>query len=95
METYLVFTLKRIGNCDINLGSIECTMSWVELPRDSLAAEFIQGFRQHSFGSIPSLDLPKEGFGTGRKLQLEGETKLAVHGLEKVKESGDLLVDLS
>ena len=87
----LVLTLECIGDGYVNLGAVESTVTRVELPRRGAlgsVAELVECGSETGLGVVPGGHIAKMALGASGQLHLEGEAKVAVDGLEEVKERG-------
>ena len=89
----LVYTTKAVQHLNINLGTIERSVTRVDLPVAS-TDELVQGLAEVLLGLIPQLDFSHGLLGTSGQLQLEGHTEDAVDMAHEVQHTTDLLLDL-
>ena len=93
--TALVLTLQRIKQGDINLGTVESTITRVELPLSAgLLGEGLEGFLKFLLGSIPCSDITNVLLRSGRKLELESEAENSVDAAQEVESRLDFLSNL-
>jgi hypothetical protein len=90
-STTLMRSLQGIEHLDINLGSIESTITWVLLPGLS---ELVEGLSESSLSLVPHGIVSKLVSWTGREFQLKLESEDTVNVIKEVKHSQDLLHDL-
>ena len=88
----LELSLEGISDGDINLRSVESAITLVDGP--VIALEVRHGLLQLLFGVVPRLNLTQILLGTGRELQLEGETEQAIDGLQEIEETLNFRSDL-
>jgi len=87
----LVVALEGITDVNINLRTVEGTITRVDLPREASAVEHSL---QARLGAIPKGGITHEVLRTGGELHAEVETKDGVGELDEVKHASDLLLDL-
>jgi len=91
----LELTLESVRDGDVDLGTVEGTVTRVELPLGTATSnELIKSLGKLSLGLIPGSNIAKMTLGTGRKLHLEGETELAIDSAEEIEETKNLRLDL-
>lgn len=89
----LELSLESISNRNVDLRTVESTISFVNSP--VVALELGHGLLQLLFGVVPRLELTEILFGTSGKLELKGEAEQSIYGLQEVKESFDFRFNLS
>jgi len=87
----LVITLESITDVDIDLRTVESTISRIDLPRETSA---IEHRLQAGLSAIPKGRITHEMLRTSGKLHAEVEAKDGVGELDEVKNTSDLLLDL-
>jgi len=90
-STALVLSLKSIVDLNIDLGSVESTITMVESPGD---AGFVKSILEGLLSDIPSLLRSEFVLGTGGELKLESESENGVDVKQEVQSVGDLILDL-
>ena len=89
----LELSLQCVGQGDVNLRSVEGTVSLVQLPRTR--SDLVQDILQLRLGLVPDGQISDELVGvSGGKSNLELHTKLAVDGVHKVEDTRDLALNL-
>jgi len=88
----LELSLKGIGNSDIDLGTVEGTITLVDGP--VITHKLGQSLLQLLLGEIPGADLTHVLLGPGRQLQLEAKTEQTIDRLQEIEETLNFRHDL-
>ena len=89
----LVDSVQGIQDLDIDLGTIESTITRVDLPV-AFADEFIQGLGESSFGLSPQLNIAHSLLRTSGQFELERHSENTVNVFHEVQDTADFLLDL-
>ena len=89
----LEFSLQCVGQRDIDLGSVESTVSLVQLP--CTRSDLVQHVLQLRLGLVPDGQISNELVGVSSgKSDLELHAEFTVDSVHKVEDAGDLALDL-
>ena len=86
--TTLVLTTKSIVNFNINLGSIESSITRIDRPGSS---KLVESFRKRTLSLIPLVVRSKSHFWSGWKLQFKSKAKYSIDIVEEIKNAHNLV----